>query len=87
MTLQSVEGQDVEDLDTYSGLFDEVQTKILEIKEHLEDTDQETAIDHVKSAGLLGDGFGSTPEMCKKNLIWVVTRMQVVIDRYPTCGA
>jgi hypothetical protein len=45
---------------------------------------QETALNHVKGAGLLGDGFGSTPEMCKKNLIWVVTRMQVVVDRYPT---
>lgn len=47
---------------------------------------QESALNHVKSAGLLGDGFGSTPEMCKKNLIWVVTRMQVVVDRYPTWG-
>ncbi|KAL0697456.1 hypothetical protein Bca4012_053578 [Brassica carinata] len=47
---------------------------------------QETALNHVKSAGLLGDGFGSTPEMVKKNLIWVVTRMQVVVDKYPTWG-
>ncbi|GLU09809.1 hypothetical protein SLE2022_266490 [Rubroshorea leprosula] len=47
---------------------------------------QETALNHVKTAGLLVDGFGSTPEMCKKNLIWVVTRMQVVVDRYPTWG-
>lgn len=47
---------------------------------------QETALNHVKSAGLLGDGFGSTPEMTKKNLIWVVTKMQVVIDRYPMWG-
>ncbi|TKY73229.1 Palmitoyl-acyl carrier protein thioesterase [Spatholobus suberectus] len=47
---------------------------------------QETALNHVKTAGLLGDGFGATPEMCKKNLIWVVTRMQVVVDRYPTWG-
>ncbi|CAL0307145.1 unnamed protein product [Lupinus luteus] len=47
---------------------------------------QETALNHVKTAGLLGDGFGSTPEMCKKNLIWVVTRMQVAVDRYPTWG-
>ncbi|KAL2340402.1 hypothetical protein Fmac_008342 [Flemingia macrophylla] len=47
---------------------------------------QETALNHVKTAGLLGDGFGSTPEMCKKNLIWVVTRMQVMIDKYPTWG-
>lgn len=47
---------------------------------------QETALNHVKTAGLLGDGFGSTPEMSKKNLIWVVTKMQVVVDRYPTWG-
>ncbi|KAK7292095.1 hypothetical protein RIF29_07782 [Crotalaria pallida] len=47
---------------------------------------QETALNHVKTAGLLGDGFGSTPEMCKKNLIWVVTRMQVAVDCYPTWG-
>lgn len=47
---------------------------------------QETALNHVKTAGLLGDGFGSTPEMCKRNLIWVVSRMQVVVDRYPTWG-
>ncbi|KAK7304192.1 hypothetical protein RJT34_15307 [Clitoria ternatea] len=47
---------------------------------------QETALNHCKTAGLLGDGFGSTPEMCKKNLIWVVTRMQVVVDKYPTWG-
>lgn len=45
---------------------------------------QETALNHVRSAGLLGDGFGSTPEMCKKNLIWVVSKMQVIVDRYPT---
>ncbi|KAL3839857.1 hypothetical protein ACJIZ3_024448 [Penstemon smallii] len=47
---------------------------------------QETALNHVKTAGLLGDGFGSTPEMCKRNLIWVVTKMQVLVDRYPTWG-
>lgn len=47
---------------------------------------QETALNHVKSAGLLGDGFGSTPEMCKKNLIWVVTKMNVLVDRYPMWG-
>uniref|UniRef100_A0A5B7AX50 Acyl-[acyl-carrier-protein] hydrolase n=1 Tax=Davidia involucrata TaxID=16924 RepID=A0A5B7AX50_DAVIN len=47
---------------------------------------QETALNHVKCAGLLIDGFGSTPEMCKKNLIWVVTKMQVLVDRYPTWG-
>ena len=45
---------------------------------------QETALNHVKTAGLLGDGFGSTPEMSIRNLIWVVTKMQVKVDRYPT---
>uniref|UniRef100_A0A7N0TC02 Acyl-[acyl-carrier-protein] hydrolase n=1 Tax=Kalanchoe fedtschenkoi TaxID=63787 RepID=A0A7N0TC02_KALFE len=47
---------------------------------------QETALNHVKTAGLLVDGFGSTPEMSKRNLIWVVTKMQVLVDRYPTWG-
>ncbi|KAF5789009.1 putative oleoyl-[acyl-carrier-protein] hydrolase [Helianthus annuus] len=47
---------------------------------------QETALNHVKNAGLLGDGFGSTPEMCKRNLFWAVTKMQVLVDRYPTWG-
>ncbi|KAK1398856.1 Acyl-[acyl-carrier-protein] hydrolase [Heracleum sosnowskyi] len=47
---------------------------------------QETALNHLKHLGLLGDGLGSTPEMCKRNLIWVVTKMQVMVDRYPTWG-
>lgn len=45
---------------------------------------QETALNHVKSAGLLDDGFGCTPEMYKRNLIWVVTKMQVIVNHYPT---
>ncbi|XP_058111828.1 palmitoyl-acyl carrier protein thioesterase, chloroplastic [Magnolia sinica] len=47
---------------------------------------QETALNHVRGAGLLGDGFGSTPEMSRRDLIWVVTRMQVLVDRYPSWG-
>ncbi|KAJ6810554.1 palmitoyl-acyl carrier protein thioesterase, chloroplastic-like [Iris pallida] len=47
---------------------------------------QETALNHVKCAGLLGNGFGSTPEMSKKNLIWVVTKMQVLVEHYPSWG-
>ncbi|EPS63635.1 hypothetical protein M569_11148, partial [Genlisea aurea] len=47
---------------------------------------QETALNHVKSAGLLANGFGSTPEMAKRNLIWVVSKMQVLVDRYPQWG-
>jgi len=47
---------------------------------------QETALNHVKTAGLLGDGFGSTPEMSKRNLFWVVSQMQAIIERYPCWG-
>ncbi|KZV14523.1 palmitoyl-acyl carrier protein thioesterase, chloroplastic [Dorcoceras hygrometricum] len=47
---------------------------------------QETALNHVKSEGLLNDGFGSTPGMSKKDLIWVVTKMQLLVDRYPVWG-
>ncbi|AQK82398.1 myristoyl-acyl carrier protein thioesterase isoform X1 [Zea mays] len=47
---------------------------------------QETALNHVKTAGLLGDGFGSTPEMSKRNLFWVVSQMQAIVERYPCWG-
>ncbi|XP_072984171.1 palmitoyl-acyl carrier protein thioesterase, chloroplastic-like [Typha latifolia] len=47
---------------------------------------QETALNHVRCAGLLGDGFGSTPEMSKRNLIWVVSKIQVLVDHYPSWG-
>lgn len=43
---------------------------------------QEAALNHVTSLGLLGDGFGCTREMSKRDLIWVVTRLHVVVDRY-----
>ncbi|KAH7657291.1 Acyl-ACP thioesterase protein [Dioscorea alata] len=46
---------------------------------------QETALNHVKISGLMGDGFGATQEMSIRNLIWVVTKMQVLVERYPTC--
>nr|GFD39942.1 palmitoyl-acyl carrier protein thioesterase [Tanacetum cinerariifolium] len=45
---------------------------------------QDTALNHTKTIGLLADALGSTPEMKKKNLVWVVTKMQLVVDRYPT---
>ena len=32
----------------------------------------------------MGDGFGATPEMSKRNLIWVVTKMRVLIEHYPS---
>eukprot|EP01018_Ginkgo_biloba_P038553 Gb_07469 [translate_table: standard] len=44
---------------------------------------QDTALNHVYSIGLGGDGFGTTPEMRRRNLIWAVSRMQVQVDRYP----
>ncbi|KAI3846871.1 hypothetical protein MKX03_008464 [Papaver bracteatum] len=47
---------------------------------------QETAANHIRDVGLVGDGFNSTPEMIKRNLIWVVAKMQVVVDRYPSWG-
>ncbi|CAH9066526.1 unnamed protein product [Cuscuta europaea] len=47
---------------------------------------QETALNHARALGLMADGFASTPEMYKRNLIWVVTKMQVVVNHYPTWG-
>eukprot|EP01018_Ginkgo_biloba_P012087 Gb_21293 [translate_table: standard] len=47
---------------------------------------QETALNHACVAGLAGDGFGATHEMTRLNLIWVVTRMQVEVERYPSWG-
>ncbi|KAK6941566.1 Acyl-ACP-thioesterase, N-terminal [Dillenia turbinata] len=47
---------------------------------------QDSALNHVKNAGLLSDGFGTTPEMAKRNLIWVVAKMQVLVDKYPMWG-
>ncbi|XP_061351415.1 palmitoyl-acyl carrier protein thioesterase, chloroplastic-like [Gastrolobium bilobum] len=47
---------------------------------------QETALNHVWMSGLLGDGFGATHGMMRNDLIWVVSRMQVLIDYYPIWG-
>ncbi|KAL0905784.1 hypothetical protein M5K25_024222 [Dendrobium thyrsiflorum] len=47
---------------------------------------QETALNHVRIAGLMDDGFGSTPEMTKRNLIWVVAKMHVFVEKYPSWG-
>ncbi|KAI3835982.1 hypothetical protein MKW92_042037, partial [Papaver armeniacum] len=46
----------------------------------------ETAANHLRDVGLVGNGFNSTPEMSKRNLVWVVAKMQVVVDRYPSWG-
>uniref|UniRef100_R4J2L6 Acyl-[acyl-carrier-protein] hydrolase n=1 Tax=Cuphea avigera var. pulcherrima TaxID=83566 RepID=R4J2L6_9MYRT len=47
---------------------------------------QETSLNHCKSTGILLDGFGRTPEMCKRDLIWVVTKMKIKVNRYPAWG-
>lgn len=43
---------------------------------------QETALNHVMSSGLAGDGFGATHEMSLRKLIWVVTRINIQVDEY-----
>ncbi|PKI59799.1 hypothetical protein CRG98_019805 [Punica granatum] len=47
---------------------------------------QETALNHVWMSGLLSNGFGATHGMMRNNLIWVVSRMHVQVDRYPIWG-
>ncbi|XP_020269658.1 palmitoyl-acyl carrier protein thioesterase, chloroplastic-like isoform X2 [Asparagus officinalis] len=47
---------------------------------------QETSLNHVKRVGLMDDGFGATAEMSKKNLIWVVNKMRVLVEHYPSWG-
>ncbi|GFP91609.1 palmitoyl-acyl carrier protein thioesterase chloroplastic [Phtheirospermum japonicum] len=47
---------------------------------------QETALNHVANSGVAGDGFGATREMSIRKLIWVVTRIQVQIDKYSSWG-
>ncbi|OMO84169.1 Acyl-ACP thioesterase [Corchorus capsularis] len=47
---------------------------------------QETALNHVRSSGLAGNGFGATREMSLRKLIWVVTRIHVQVERYSSWG-
>ncbi|MCL7050248.1 hypothetical protein MKW94_002409 [Papaver nudicaule] len=47
---------------------------------------QDASLNHVRSLGLLNDGLGMTPEMTKRNLIWVVAKVEVQVDRYPSWG-
>lgn len=47
---------------------------------------QETALNHVMSSGLAGNGFGATREMSIRKLIWVVTRIHVQVERYSSWG-
>lgn len=43
---------------------------------------QETALNHVMSSGLAGNGFGATREMSIRKLIWVVTRINIQVEKY-----
>ncbi|GLJ46971.1 hypothetical protein SUGI_0991420 [Cryptomeria japonica] len=47
---------------------------------------QETALNCVWLCGVAGDGFGSTREMSRRNLIWVVARTQIQVECYPSWG-
>ncbi|XVE56548.1 hypothetical protein DITRI_Ditri04bG0019900 [Diplodiscus trichospermus] len=47
---------------------------------------QETALNHVMSSGLAGNGFGATREMSLRKLMWVVTRINVQVERYSSWG-
>ncbi|KAK6148058.1 hypothetical protein DH2020_018970 [Rehmannia glutinosa] len=47
---------------------------------------QETALNHVASAGVAGNGFGATREMSIRKLIWVVTRIHVQVEKYSSWG-
>ena len=44
---------------------------------------QETTANHLKKIGLMDICFG-LEEMSKQNLTWVVAKIQMVVDRYPT---
>ncbi|KAF8655120.1 hypothetical protein HU200_061255 [Digitaria exilis] len=47
---------------------------------------QETALNHVMCSGLAGDGFGATRQMTLRKLIWVVTRINIQVDKYSRWG-
>ncbi|QCE14455.1 fatty acyl-ACP thioesterase B [Vigna unguiculata] len=47
---------------------------------------QETALNHVTSSGIGGEGFGATREMSLRKLIWVVTRIQLQVQKYNKWG-
>ncbi|CAK9138278.1 unnamed protein product [Ilex paraguariensis] len=47
---------------------------------------QETALNHVASSGVAGNGFGATREMSLRKLIWVVTRIHLQVEKYSSWG-
>ncbi|KAM1219637.1 hypothetical protein ACFX2G_047682 [Malus domestica] len=46
---------------------------------------QETSVQHCRSIGLLVGGFGSSLEMSKRGQVWVVRKLQAIVDKYPSC--
>lgn len=44
---------------------------------------QEVALCHVQLLGIAGEGFGATRGMNELGLIWVVSKMQVNVERFP----
>ncbi|KAM7256852.1 hypothetical protein ACFE04_012593 [Oxalis oulophora] len=44
---------------------------------------QETAINHLRVSGVVGEEFGVSPGMLKHNLIWIVSKLTLEIDDYP----
>ncbi|GMN37281.1 hypothetical protein TIFTF001_006691 [Ficus carica] len=47
---------------------------------------QESSLNHLKSVGAVVEGLGSTAEMSRRSLIWVASRMHIVVDIYPSWG-
>ncbi|XP_044508958.1 palmitoyl-acyl carrier protein thioesterase, chloroplastic-like [Mangifera indica] len=47
---------------------------------------QDTSLNHLESAGIVIDGFGSTLEMTEKDLIWVACWSHMEVDHYPSWG-
>ncbi|CAN6573516.1 unnamed protein product [Malus baccata var. baccata] len=45
---------------------------------------QETSVQHCRSIGLLVGGFGSSLEMSKRGQVWVVRKLQAIVDKYPS---
>ncbi|KAI3524549.1 hypothetical protein L1887_03207 [Cichorium endivia] len=46
---------------------------------------QETNAIHLKTLGFIDEDFSSA-EMSEKNITWVMVKMQMIVDRYPTWG-
>ncbi|XP_065866597.1 palmitoyl-acyl carrier protein thioesterase, chloroplastic-like [Euphorbia lathyris] len=47
---------------------------------------QDSAVNHVRITGTMAENhvLGITQEMCRKDLIWVLSSLQIVVDQYPS---